>query len=514
MTIVDLTAVRPLIKLCLLAIVAMLVAACSSSNEQQPEIQLLDDQPVEVIVVTATPIVPTITPIPTLAAVVNTPTLPPPDTAIPPTPTLDPQRVEAATCEEDLFAIWQTAVDACLGAPKGHVCNGGLAPAAEPAAVSNALVPLGAKIALADIVSLQGAPIMATTNAAGAVFLHFSNDTTGVLIGDVLLKDTGNGDEPWLNFIVETGASQAQSLCPSAPPDTLILQNPFGRTVRLVVNGVPLDTIGTIAVQTEQDASGNRTVFTAIEGRGRIIVQGEARVIWAGQRVTVPYLADDWSAPSGLPSAVEPLNLEHIANLPTQLLERPVLLPQPGIARTEGGVNMRAEPSTDGELLRQVDAGETLSVLGRNSDGTWLHVRTENGETGWMFAELLRQEMGEITAIYEQTPVPPPRYGELGAYARVNAPTGANLREAPLADFEAITTLPHGTEVALLARSPYSPWVRVRAGDLTGWIALILLETQTGIEALPIDYNVPPPPPPTPIPIYGDNAFPDPNATP
>jgi hypothetical protein len=44
-----------------------------------------------------------------------------------------------------------------------------------------------------------------------------------------------------------------------------------------------------------------------------------------------------------------------------------------------------------------------------------------------------------------------------------------------------------------------------------GWLALISLQTEAVVDALPIDYNVPPPPAPTRVPGTYDNAFPDPN---
>ena len=50
-----------------------------------------------------------------------------------------------------------------------------------------------------------------------------------------------------------------------------------------------------------------------------------------------------------------------------------------------------------------------------------------------------------------------------------------------------------------------------RVAGVVGWLALITLQTQAVIEALPIDYDVPPPPQPTRVPGSFGNAFPDPN---
>jgi hypothetical protein len=128
-----------------------------------------------------------------------------------------------------------------------------------------------------------------------------------------------------------------------------------------------------------------------------------------------------------------------------------------------------------------------------------------------MYAPLLIQNVGAIDAVYEATPLPPQRYGDIGRTATVVAPAGVNMRAAPDVSFPLIMTIPDGAKVTLLARSPYSPWVKVDFNGVVGWLALITLQTQAVLEALPIDNNVPPPPEPTRVPGSFGNAFPDPN---
>jgi uncharacterized protein YgiM (DUF1202 family) len=157
-----------------------------------------------------------------------------------------------------------------------------------------------------------------------------------------------------------------------------------------------------------------------------------------------------------------------------------------------------------------------LTVLGANPDNTWYHVRTGDGQTGWMLGELLSTNLGTITATYSETPMPPQRLGELGRRARVAAPGGVNLRQGPDIAFQPMGVIADGTLVDLLARSPYmNGWIKVDVGGTIGWLSLLTLDTQAFIDALPIDYNAPPMPiPPTPTRIPGSfgNAFPDPNA--
>ena len=174
---------------------------------------------------------------------------------------------------------------------------------------------------------------------------------------------------------------------------------------------------------------------------------------------------------------------------------------------------MRAAPDIDSRLLFQVPAGETMSALGISSDREWLYIRLGNGETGWMSAELLARNLGEIKPVYDETPAPPQRYGAFADLASVNVPAGGNLREAPDTAFRVMRTLPFGMRLQLLARSPYSPWVKVNAGGNVGWMALFTLETKSVISSLPIDYTAPLPPRATPTPSFsygGGHAYPDP----
>lgn len=276
----------------------------------------------------------------------------------------------------------------------------------------------------------------------------------------------------------------------------------------MVINGTSLDLNGTVLIFTTADS----TVFVALGGTVRVLASGQIVELVAGQQTRVAHTIGDYTLPISAPSPPEPLEVRTMQYLPVAIFDRPILLPQPGFARTRGAVNMRVEPNLDAEVIVQVPAGQTLTVLGRNADTDWLHVMLTNGSTGWMFAELLELQVGQIVAIYDATPVPPQRYGDLGARAVVAAPTGVTLRQAPDVSFPAITNVPAGAELILLAQSPYSPWVKIDWQGTVGWVALITLQTDVIVAALPVDFDVPLPPEPTVDPGFGGNAFPDPDS--
>lgn len=425
-----------------------------------------------------------------------------------------------ASCAMLLEAFYTTASEACLGKPHGQVCNGGNPPIAEPSGpVSNSLAPVGALVSANIVTALTSTAFADDGSSGGLVWLRAEEKQLhALLVGDVVLRDvTPEGGEfpAWQSMIVQTGTTV--SACDAAPSNTFVIQNALpGIITRVVVNGISIDLLGTAAIQTDENA----TFVTAIGGEIRVIAGGQTREMLAGQEVEVPHEPGDYSRVSGAPSALVPFHFNRVRNFPVELLDRPARLPQPGFVSTEGAVNLRAGPSTNYGVLGQVPAGTTMTILGRNPVGDWYHVRLPSGNTGWLFAELLRRNHGVITDIYTATPLPPQRYGNLGSVGRVVSPDGVNMRSAPDVSFAALFTLPQGQEVTLVARSPYNPWVKVDVGGIVGWVSLISLDTQVIIESLMVDYDVPPPPvpptapPPTAVPGSWGSAFPDPSCYP
>ncbi len=425
----------------------------------------------------------------------------------------DTTAVSSANCAPVLEAIWTAASDACIGGPVGFFCNGGAAPQVEPAgAVSNALSPIGSLVEVGVVQAIRTSSVSAEGGTGGLVWLRPDAPVryTGLMIGNVTIWNITPPDFPaWQSTIVQTGSNV--SSCGAVPRSAYIIQAPFGQPANIAINGVSVTLGGTLLIQTEGDSA---TIFSSLSGVSGIYAAGQQQVVRPGQEVIVSYSPGNLGAPIAPPAPPQPLDQALVFNLPVALLDRPIILPQPGFVQTDGAVNLRVAPSTDAGVIVQVPPGQILSVLGRNPNGDWYHVRLDSGETGWMFANLLTQNLGTISAVYEATPLPPQRYGDLGRVATVVAPAGVNMRNAPDVAFGVVTLVPDGAKVTLLARSPYSPWVKVDFNGVQGWLALITLQTQSVIDALPIDYNVPPqpaPPEPTTPPGSFGNAFPDPN---
>lgn len=421
-----------------------------------------------------------------------------------------PPATTGPTCDEMLASTFQSASQVCIGRPLGFICNGGSPPQAEPGGqVSNSLASTGALVEVDVVKALRTTFTAPQNGSVGLAWIRLPApiQISGLLIGDVSVRDAAPPDFPaWQSIVVQTGSGTP--VCGTSPRDLFVIQSQLNQESRIVINGVSVVSVGaTVAIKTVE----SNTVFLNLAGQASILGLGQERPLYAGQQISVAYRPGDFSAPAAPPGEQQPLDVTMLRNLPLSLLDRPILLPQPGYVTTQGKVNLRALPSADSDVLGEVEIGEVLSVLGRNAAGDWYHVRLDSGETGWMLADILLRNVGQIQAVYDATPIPPQRYGQLGLTAKVLAPIGVNLRSAPDVTFDIVGALPDGTEVSLLARSPYSPWVKVDAEGTVGWLALITLDTDAVIEALPIDYDVPPPPEPTRVPGSFGNAFPDPN---
>ncbi len=420
----------------------------------------------------------------------------------------DAPEAAADTCDSLLQSLWTDASSACINKPGGYVCNGGAAPAAEPSGlVSNALAPLGALVDVSTVKAIRTAPIVPENHSLGVAWLRLPDpiNVSMLMLGDVTLFDvTGSDFPPWTSSVIQT--NPAPPGCTASPRNVVVLQTTSAQA-RLAVNSSSLIFVGTVLVASDD----SNTIFIGLEGQASVLAVGQQQTLLPGEEITVAHPAGNVSTASAPPSIPVPLDSSYLVNLPVSLFDRPLVLPQPGYASTQGSVNLRVSPDLYSGVITQVPGGQNVTILGQNPDRTWFNVRLQDGQTGWIAASLLATNATNITAVYSQTPLPPQRLGELGTKARVKAPTGVNLRRGPDVTFPAIGIVNDGTVVDLLGRSPYqNGWIKVNVNGTIGWLSLLVLDTQSYIDALPIDYNAPALPTPTKIPGSFGNAYPVP----
>ena len=81
--------------------------------------------------------------------------------------------------------------------------------------------------------------------------------------------------------------------------------------------------------------------------------------------------------------------------------------PAPTLTVTGTVVNLRGGPSTDHPILGQVRAGDALTAVGRNADGTWLQIVNPNdaGARAWIYGPLTSLDAGDARAALEPVEV-------------------------------------------------------------------------------------------------------------
>ena len=135
------------------------------------------------------------------------------------------------------------------------------------------------------------------------------------------------------------------------------------------------------------------------------------------------------------------------------------------------------DPTSDSALLSLIEEKQFVTLLGRDSSGSWLNVLLNDGIEGWINAN-------QSGAGVESTSLP--SEGEEQLFPAVTSfpvirsayvDTGAlNVRSGPGVEYEGITIITSGEVVGLIGRRALGPWVRIRLDNgLEGWVNSSLL---------------------------------------
>lgn len=189
-----------------------------------------------------------------------------------------------------------------------------------------------------------------------------------------------------------------------------------------------------------------------------------------------------------------------------------------------GALNIRSGPSNQHSILFVVSQGQALSLVGRNSDATWLNVRV-NGKLGWASAAFILTDHninllpdtsgsapGQATATPSQTPTGAPSAsatptGTLqptaiptatpdGSSPTARVKTGRlNVRAGAGAGYKVVATVSYWDLLTLLGRNANASWVKVRtAGNVEGWVSSLYIVAAPGVSVydLPVLADVVP----------------------
>ncbi|MGN6485820.1 MAG: SH3 domain-containing protein [Thermomicrobiales bacterium] len=176
------------------------------------------------------------------------------------------------------------------------------------------------------------------------------------------------------------------------------------------------------------------------------------------------------------------------------------------VRTTEDGVNMRAEPSTDADIVNQLNADIELEIVEGPQDSggeTWYQVRLTSDDTGadwaigWVAKSFLRAENETVTATPTTTPggtpaaspAASPRAGTPAASASatptalktgdivVVTENNVRIRTEPSTDGEAFDVVPEDQDLRIIGgpeRANNLTWYQVEyvgQEDTAGWVS-------------------------------------------
>jgi uncharacterized protein YgiM (DUF1202 family) len=152
---------------------------------------------------------------------------------------------------------------------------------------------------------------------------------------------------------------------------------------------------------------------------------------------------------------------------------------QPTAIVTVGQMNVREGPGAGYLPITTVSQGETVTLLGRNADASWVQVKLIDGTTGWVSTlHIVTTYKVVDLPIVNSTAEP---YGAI-ATGRLNMRTG------PGVNYPISSTLTHGDVVSLLGRSSDGRWALIRAFSIdVGWVNSGYLKRAVPMSVLPLE---------------------------
>jgi uncharacterized protein YraI len=96
-------------------------------------------------------------------------------------------------------------------------------------------------------------------------------------------------------------------------------------------------------------------------------------------------------------SYIKPISYITLPPSPTETIKTATPLTFQGCAG-QSSLRIRSNPGTQTDIFGGIASGKCVSILGRNQDSSWVWIKTDEGITGWVFAENLNI-VGEISQL-------------------------------------------------------------------------------------------------------------------
>ncbi|MEM7128239.1 MAG: SH3 domain-containing protein [Chloroflexota bacterium] len=161
---------------------------------------------------------------------------------------------------------------------------------------------------------------------------------------------------------------------------------------------------------------------------------------------------------------------------------------QVAVITNQFGVNARLAPSTTAEVLRILEEGESVIVLGEQEatdiEGNWLQVRTSEDVLVWISSQFAEVSTQFVTAEPSRAAGAVP---SLEISVTISSPAGLNARAEPDSASEIVTLLPDNSSYPAISQSADGQWIEILLENgNSAWIFLQLVSASRDLTDLPI----------------------------
>jgi uncharacterized protein YraI len=157
-------------------------------------------------------------------------------------------------------------------------------------------------------------------------------------------------------------------------------------------------------------------------------------------------------------------------------------------------LNVRSGPGLFYPVISSLPYGASRSLLGRNSEASWLQINLPDGRPGWVMARYISANVPIYTLPITDGPPPPPVDKPLGVVLVYRL----NVRSGPGFGYEILNQLSGGQQVRLQGRNSAGDWLKIEWGGYPaygpggtipvylGWVSARYLRSFTPIYDLPV----------------------------
>lgn len=251
----------------------------------------------------------------------------------------------------------------------------------------------------------------------------------------------------WLLYVTETNISSGQD---PAVTDALVrLANAIGlQSASINQYAAQHNILGAANALVD---TANQPANTPEQTNNTAIIATAPAILAEPDAASLPAAQADADAQS---EAVVVVDTPTVAPIEEAVVEEPTATaaPNPAVVAISP-LNVRNGPGLAYLIVAAMQTGETADVIGKNGASDWWQVSLANGQTGWVFSQLVTTQ-GDMNSVALITDIPEPPTPEPVAVAPTPEPAPA--QEAPAQEAPAPAPAPSGPDFRMIERRLWS----------------------------------------------------------